>query len=249
MPSVSLPAMRQRALHHHGDAVLVDVLHREDMHLRVADLLLLERVQVADADEHRPVRAHFRRARADLRELGRLRPEQRRERHAVHVAAGGRRRRVHVAVRVHPEQADLAAVRGREIRRRADRPGAPASDRRRGRPAAHLLRGTGTPAGRASGTRARSRGCTSSSDRARTCVSGIGAARSPRSATTQPERARRSPIPAIRTADGPMSTPRRPPPRSSGTPRMCTVRAFFSSDVIERRPVRGWGGGASPPER
>ena len=28
----------------------------------------------------------------------------------------------------------------------------------------------------------------------------------------------------MRTADGPMSTPRRPPPRSSGTPMMCTLR-------------------------
>ena len=57
-----------------------------------------------------------------------------------------------------------------------------------------------------------------SSERSR--VSGIGDGRSPLSTTGTPRLARRSPRPAIRSADGPMSTPRRLPPRSRGTPMM-----------------------------
>src|SRR3990170_8183779 len=55
-------------------------------------------------------------------------------------------------------------------------------------------------------------------------VSGIGATRSPSSTTGTPSAVRRSPSPAIRNAEGPMSTPRRLPPRSSETPMMWTVR-------------------------
>src|SRR6185436_16471919 len=55
-------------------------------------------------------------------------------------------------------------------------------------------------------------------------VSGIGATRSPASTTVAPSATNRSPIPAIRNADGPMSTPRRLPPRSSETPMMWTGR-------------------------
>ena len=52
------------------------------------------------------------------------------------------------------------------------------------------------------------------------CVSGIGAGRSPLSATVNPSAAICSPSPAMRNADGPMSTPRLPAPRSNGTPMM-----------------------------
>src|SRR5258706_6463018 len=55
------------------------------------------------------------------------------------------------------------------------------------------------------------------------CVSGIGAGRSPLSTTEYPRPMSRSPSPAMRKAEGPMSTPRRPPPRSKGTPMMWTV--------------------------
>ena len=51
-------------------------------------------------------------------------------------------------------------------------------------------------------------------------VSGVGVTMSPSSIAPWPSAASRSSRPAIRTADGPMSTPRRPPPRSSGTPMM-----------------------------
>src|SRR5690606_9909536 len=49
-------------------------------------------------------------------------------------------------------------------------------------------------------------------------VSGVGTRRSPRSRTTWPIAVSRSWSPAMRIAEGPMSTPRRPPPRPSGTP-------------------------------
>src|SRR5829696_8862925 len=49
-------------------------------------------------------------------------------------------------------------------------------------------------------------------------VSGIGDGKSPRSTTTRPMAAICSRNPAMRNADGPMSTPRRLPPISSGTP-------------------------------
>src|SRR6476646_7485280 len=55
-------------------------------------------------------------------------------------------------------------------------------------------------------------------------VSGIGATRSPWSTTWMPSAVSRSPRPAIRNADGPMSTPRRLPPRSRDTPMMCMGR-------------------------
>ena len=168
----------------------------------------------------------LRRAAADRRQLRRLRAEERRERHPVHVAARRRRRRVHVAVRVDPEQADVAAVAPRQSppTRPPIRPRA--SGRRRARSAARPPGATARRADTAADTRARSRGCTSFSDRARRAFRESACrdrpCRRPRSRCA----ASRSPSPAIRTADGPMSTPRRPPPRSSGTPRMWTVRCM-----------------------
>src|SRR5688500_12924953 len=55
-------------------------------------------------------------------------------------------------------------------------------------------------------------------------VSGIGDARSPRSTTIRPSAVICSLRPAMRKADGPMSTPRRLPPMSSGTPMRWTGR-------------------------
>ena len=169
----------------------VDVLHREDVDLRRRGSLFFSsssrlRMPMSTVWSART----FGRSLADARELGRLGAEQRRERHAVHVAARRRRRRVHVAVRVDPEQADLAAACARRNRptRRPIRP--PASGRRRARSARRLPRATGRPADRASGRRARSRGCIASSGRARPCVSGIGVARSPLSTTGTAHRRR-----------------------------------------------------------
>src|SRR5687768_14273945 len=57
--------------------------------------------------------------------------------------------------------------------------------------------------------------------------SGIGADTSPLSPTLMPSVVRCSARPAMRNAEGPMSVPRRLPPSSSGTPMMCTARAFL----------------------
>ena len=54
-----------------------------------------------------------------LRGLG---PEQRRQRHPVHVAAGAAGRRVHVAVRVHPDEADRLVRPPRHLGTRRDGP-------------------------------------------------------------------------------------------------------------------------------
>src|SRR5690606_21014002 len=54
-------------------------------------------------------------------------------------------------------------------------------------------------------------------------VSGVGTRRSPRSRTSCPSALRRWRSPAMRIAEGPMSTPRRPPPRSSGAPMIWMV--------------------------
>src|SRR5688572_31882736 len=82
---------RDRAFGYLGDAVAIDVFHGEDMNARFANPGLLFLVQVADADKHGVGRQHGWR-RADRRQLGGLVPQQRRERHAVHVAAAGDRK-------------------------------------------------------------------------------------------------------------------------------------------------------------
>ena len=66
--------------------------------------------------------------------------------------------------------------------------------------------------------------------------------RSPSSATVWPSSRRWSARPAMRIADGPMSTPRRPDPRSMGTPRMWTLKRCVVMAGIVTRYVgaRGW---------
>ena len=114
---------RQRLFHHRRDAAAVDVLHREDANARGAHDLLLPLVEIADADQHGVLGLHLRREPADSRQLRRLLAEQRRERHAVDVAAAARRRRVHVAVRVDPDQADPPVAAAHEIRGGRNRAG------------------------------------------------------------------------------------------------------------------------------
>ena len=159
-----------------------------------------------------------------LRQLGRLGSEQRRERHAVDVAAQRRRRRVHVAVRVDPQQADrqvLACACAQSAAAATD-PAAEAviaaeHERHRAfveRRERRLIQPSGRPS--------RCRGCISCARRAAPAFRESAPADRP--CRRRCSRARRccSPSPAMRNADGPMSTPRRPPPRSSGTPMMWT---------------------------
>ena len=150
-------------------------------------------------------------------------PEQRRQRHAVHVAAGRRLRRVHVAVGIHPDQAerprDGAPHPVRAGRHRSGREAVIAAEHERQRTLVERR------AGRQSWSRA-----ADPRDRLDELLCRVGRlAASPGSAsagrpstTARPSVAIWSPSPAIRNAEGPMSTPRRPAPRSSGTPMMWT---------------------------
>src|SRR5947209_6756459 len=65
-------------------------------------------------------------------------------------------------------------------------------------------------------------------------VSAIATARFPPSSTTCPNSSSRPSSPATRTADGPMSTPRRDCPRSSGTPRILIFLATMLSATTGR---------------
>jgi hypothetical protein len=86
------------------DALAVDVLHREHVDARIPDSDLLAFVQIANADEHRVGGMDLWGSPADSGQLRRLAAEQRGERHAVDVAAQRRGGRVHVAVRVDPQE-------------------------------------------------------------------------------------------------------------------------------------------------
>ena len=189
----------------------------------VATRLLLAIVEIADADAAPCARGRTFGEKPPIRdELGRLGPEQRGERHAVHVAARRSRRRVHVAVRVDPDQAERLAAPARARRpMRRHRPGREASGRRRARAGGRRPRARArAPAGRAARRPGRSRGRISCADRADSASR--ESARRGRPRRRPCSRARRAVRRARRcgSADGPMSTPRRLPPRSSGTPMM-----------------------------
>ena len=140
MPAVPSPARRDRLFDDRRDALAIDVLHREHVDARVADGDLLALVEVADADEDGLRRQHLGRRAADARQLGRLGAEQRRERHAVDVAAQRCRGRVHVAVRVDPQQADRQLLRRPRPTPPRPRPTRrPGCGRRRARAAARRL--------------------------------------------------------------------------------------------------------------
>src|ERR1700675_1823285 len=64
--------------------------------------------------------------------------------------------------------------------------------------------------------------------------SGIATVMFPASSTTWPMASRRASSPATRTADGPMSTPRRDCPRSSGTPITRIWRGVMLLKVVFR---------------
>ena len=105
----------------------VDVFHGEHMHPGAADEILLTIVEIADADQRRVLWERGRREPADRGQLGRFGTEQRSQWHAVDVAARRTRRRVHITVRVDPQEAHGPS--GRACVRRL--PSGSASRRRR----------------------------------------------------------------------------------------------------------------------
>src|SRR5271168_5226763 len=68
--------------------------------------------------------------------------------------------------------------------------------------------------------------------------SGMATAMLPASSTMWPMPSRRASRPATRTAEGPMSTPRRDWPRSSGTPITRIWRGVMLLNVVFRRGIR-----------
>ena len=154
MPPVPSLASGSASLHHLGDAQAIDLFHREDVHVRGAHQLLLDIVEITDADQHGVFRGDRRLLAADAGELGGFRPEQRAERHAVDVAGIAGVGTIHVAVRVHPDQSERLAARalirrGRRHRARAEAVIAAQHDRQRAlmraRPATFET-ASGTPA-------------------------------------------------------------------------------------------------------
>ena len=124
------------------------------------------------------------------------------------------------STQIRPSGCDVSPANPRRRWRRPTRPRG--CDRRRARAAARPPRATSARRRRARGRHWRSRRCTSSARRPAAAFRESAPGGRPCRRPTQPSAAMRSPMPAIRSADGPMSTPRRPPPRSSGTPMMWT---------------------------
>ncbi len=121
MPPVPVARDRQGLLDDRCDSASIDVLHGEHVRAGGAKDLLLARVEIAYPDEHGVLRSDLRREAADARQFRGLGPEQRRQRHAVDVAAVRRGRRVDVAVRVDPDQSERFVFAPHELRGRRDR--------------------------------------------------------------------------------------------------------------------------------
>ena len=211
----------ERLPHRVLDPDPVDVAHREDADVGLAQERALGRVERADPDE-----GDARRVDGGQREpvvgepLGRP-PERGGERHPVHVAGRARLGRVEVAVRVDPDHAARLPRGGGEAGERPDRDRVVAAEHERARAVAHRLlderrkRGAGVED---LGQVARPLVVRARAPRARARRRCRGRRRSARS------RVSRSSSPAYRIADGPMSTPRRVWPRSRGAPMIETGR-------------------------
>ena len=246
-----------RLLHHRAHAALVDVAHGEGADARLLDVLASPPGRRRAGRPPRPARRRPS-ARLAARPTSVVSPSPRATASGIPwmFPVGLVSGRVHVAVGVEPDEADLLLPRLRWYRdtpaivpmaiewsppsttgmlpRRARRPPCPAAPRR----SPDLLqvlhasdrRGRGSPGSR------------------RRCPRGPA----PRSRA----RARGRGCSAARNADGPMSTPRRPAPRSRGTPMTVTL---FLLVVISRpggklaRPQKGGqtrdGGGNGRPSR
>src|SRR6266478_6091932 len=109
------PGHAEGFLHHGPHAAFVDVAHGENFDSGFADVFFFKAVHVADADEHTIFRLYFGREVVDVAEFDRRKAHDRRERHAVDVAAGRRVGSIHVGVGVDPEEADFLALAAVEL--------------------------------------------------------------------------------------------------------------------------------------
>src|SRR5215472_8433833 len=116
----AVPGDRDRALYHARHARTIDIGHRVTRHAALAQRVALSRIDVAESDEHASRRIdqrHWELRRAELRaHLA----EGRTHAHPMDVAGRARRRRVHVRVRVEPDDA-ARSLRARDSAERPDR--------------------------------------------------------------------------------------------------------------------------------
>src|SRR6478672_1778738 len=105
----------QGFFHDGAHATLVDVAHGEDLDSGFADVFLLVRIDVADADQNAIFRVNLWREVEDVAEFIGPKTHDGGQGHAVHVAAGRGIGRVHVAVGVDPDEANLLVLLAIEL--------------------------------------------------------------------------------------------------------------------------------------
>ncbi len=108
-------------LHHGAQSALIDVAHGEGAHAGFAHVRLLHLIHVAQPDNHRVLRRHLRLVPEHVRQLRGTDAHDASERHAVDVAARAALGRVHIGVRVEPDEPDLFAAHAEEARDAAHR--------------------------------------------------------------------------------------------------------------------------------
>src|SRR2546423_866754 len=120
---VGLRRNRDGLVHARAHPALVNLAHGEEPYAEFLYKLALARVNVPRADVRAEARVELGREAFDVGQLRRAVTEEYRERHAVNVSRRRRLRRVHVCVRVEPDEADrlfALAVERRDARDRAD---------------------------------------------------------------------------------------------------------------------------------
>ena len=224
----------ERLPHRPLDADAVDLAHREHPHARFRSSRRSPssswRVpDECDAAADRPPAA----ARLALESASPARPSAAAEAHPVDVSGRARLRRV-----------DVRSARRSRARRPAralmrDRRGCRArpSGRRRGRAGAPRPRRLRDERRRSARTSPGSRAESARARRAERVASGSRSPRCPRHEPRSRDSASRSSRPASRIADGPMSTPRRPCPRSSAAPMIAISRCPSSVTARNLTPT------------
>ena len=229
-------AWSERLAHARLDPDPVDLAHREDLRVELLQQLALALVERAHADERELPGLDRRQLPVVVGERVAGEAERRREHHAVHVSTRRRLGSVEVAVRVDPDDA-ARAVHRRHADERAERDRVVAAEHERQlvrppRVGDELRHAIAELEDRLRGTALVS---PTSVD------SATGASTLPKSPVEIPSfSARCSARPAYRIADGPMSTPRRPAPRSSGTPIRATCRSAGCTLTAARLTSSRW---------
>ena len=94
----------QRLFDDGAHAALINIAHGEDFDAGAENVFFFRGVHIAHAHQHAIFRRDFRRKSENIGEIRRPQAGDGRQRHAVNVAAGRSLRRIHVAVRVNPDE-------------------------------------------------------------------------------------------------------------------------------------------------